>query len=48
MDQNYLRSKKRIGIARALYNLKNIIVLDEPTSFLDEKTSLDSKKYNKK
>tara|TARA_A100001035_G_scaffold280139_2_gene284219 strand:+ start:742 stop:2436 length:1695 start_codon:yes stop_codon:yes gene_type:complete len=33
--------KKRIGIARALYNLKNIIVLDEPTSFLDEKTELE-------
>ncbi len=30
--------KKRIGIARSIYNLKDIIVLDEPTSNLDENT----------
>ena len=30
--------KKRIGIARSIYNIKDIIVLDEPTSYLDENT----------
>lgn len=32
--------KKRIGLARAFYNLKDILILDEPTNFLDENTEL--------
>jgi ATP-binding cassette subfamily B protein len=30
--------RQRIGIARALYNKRNIIVLDEATSALDNQT----------
>lgn len=33
--------KKRIGIARAIYSIRDIIVLDEPTSYLDEKTEME-------
>jgi ABC-type bacteriocin/lantibiotic exporter with double-glycine peptidase domain len=32
--------KKRIGLARSLFMNKDIYILDEPTSFLDETTSL--------
>lgn len=30
--------KQRIGLARAIYNSSKIIILDEPTSYLDEKS----------
>jgi ABC-type multidrug transport system fused ATPase/permease subunit len=32
--------KQRISIARALYNNKNFIILDEPSTFLDNKSKL--------
>ena len=33
--------RKRIGLARALYKKADIYIFDEPTSFLDDKTSED-------
>ncbi len=33
--------RKRIGLARTLYKKADIYIFDEPTSFLDDKTSVD-------
>ena len=37
--------RQRLAIARALFNNPNIIILDEATSFLDEKTEQEILKY---